>query len=137
MNVALQCGQVGFIALNFESLPDEYAKTLPCLQCGHLPFQSALIKLTDAIPASSVPKVCDYGHGQVRCKKEVQDTEVYSCRYSRLTIAEVVLQCSATHGTLGQAFARKCYREEDQYQGALFQRSIYSKDLSSRKQELR
>src|SRR5205085_9359048 len=93
MSEALQCGHSAFIALKRTTFPDEYVKTFPLRHRGHLPFQSALINLTEAILAGSVPKIRDHCNREIRHKEEIKYPEVDTSGDPGIAIADIVLKC--------------------------------------------
>jgi hypothetical protein len=68
MKLVPQLGHVSFITLNFEILEKGNLKISPCLQCGHLPCQTAFVELIIAF-AGAVPEVSQGGNGQIRSYK--------------------------------------------------------------------
>ncbi len=64
MKLVPQLAHVSFITLNFEILEKGNLKISPCLQCGHLPCQTALVELI-IVFAGAVPEVSQCGYGQI------------------------------------------------------------------------
>jgi hypothetical protein len=108
------------MALKRDRRPEEKEKTFPFLHRGHLPFQRALMKLSEAILAGSVPQICDYCNGEVRGEKQIEYPKIYSRGDTDVSIADIILKGCPAHRTLRHGLIRKCKPGEYQINKDLF-----------------
>jgi hypothetical protein len=51
-----------------------------------------------------IPEVCNHTYSEIRRKKQVKNSKIDTYRYARIPVAQVILQRSSAHCTLGERF---------------------------------